>query len=242
MSIEKSIQKLREQIQQLKEEIEWVAEAPVTREEWKERVASWVDGMAAKADRTSSALLSLRSANPLTVRDADLLAIQASVAQVAGMTTVRSIDFSIAPHLTWLLGDAIKASMLAKVEAMDYVPGLPLAERPARLAQLKQDLRALEEKEEALICEAEANHMPIYRRSDADPAVVLNYDPKGTMNEPASRKVYASSAPLPEASPEFVAHQAAQSMAAAQYDAINATARMNQQVAAYAQAVKATAK
>lgn len=175
MSIEKSIQKLREQIQQLKEEIEWVAEAPVTREEWKERVASWVDGMAANADRTSSALLSLRSANPRTVRDADLLAIQTSVAQVAGQTTVRSIDFSIAPHLTWLLGDAIKASMLAKVEAMDYVPGLPLAERPARLAQLKQDLRALEEKEEALICEAEANHMPIYRRSDADPAVVLNY-------------------------------------------------------------------
>ena len=70
----------------------------------------------------------------------------------------------------------------------------------------------------------------------------VNYDPKGTMNEPASRKVYASSAPLPEASPEFVAHQAAQTMAAAQYDAINATARMNQQVAAYAQAVKATAK
>ena len=47
---------------------------------------------------------------------------------------------------------------------------------------------------------------------------------------------------LPEASPEFVAHQAAQTMAAAQYDAINATARMNQQVAAYAQAVKASAK
>lgn len=82
MSIEKSIQKLREQIQQLKEEIEWVAEAPVTREEWKERVASWVDGMTARAERTSSALLSLRSANPRTVRDADLLAIQTSVAQV----------------------------------------------------------------------------------------------------------------------------------------------------------------
>lgn len=194
MSLEKNIQNLREQIQQLKEEIEWVANAPVTRQEWKERVASWVDGMAAKAEKADNSLLSLRSANPQTVNRADLLNIETSVVQNAGASTVKSVEFSIAPPLTWLLGDAIKATLMTRVEAVDYVPGLPMAERPARLAQLKQDLRTLEEKEEALICEAEANRQPIYRRSDVDPAVVLNYDPQGTLNEPVSRKVYVSNA------------------------------------------------
>lgn len=242
MSLEKNIQKLREQIQQLKEEIQWVTEAPVTREEWKERVTSWVEGMAASASRTNSSLLSLRSANPKTVRDADLLRIETSVAQVAGQTTIRPLEFSIAPHLTWLLGDAIKEAMLAKVDAIDYVPGLPLSERPARIAQLTKELRVLEEKEEALICEAEASHLAIYRRADVDPAVVLNYDPNGSMTEALSRTVYVGSAPLPAPSTEFVAHQAAQSMAAAQSDAINATARMNQQVAAFAQAMRVNAR
>lgn len=213
MSLEKNIQKLREQIQQLKEEIQWVTEAPVTREEWKERVTSWVEGMAAKADRTSSAMLSLRSANTKVVRAADLLEIQTSVAQVAGLTTVRPLEFSIAPHLTWLLGDAIKAAMLAKVETIDYVPGLPMSERPARLDQLTKQLRVLEEKEEALICEAEASQQPIFRRSDIDPAVVLNYDPNGSMNEVPSRKVYVSSQrpPADPASEAAIKHAIGQS-------------------------------
>lgn len=242
MALLKEVQKLREQIQQLKEEIEWVATAPVTREEFKERVLSWVDGKAARAEKSEIGLMQLRSANPHTVMHADVLGVGTRTVNIAGRTDVLPIEFSIAPQLTWLLGDTIKETLLAKVEAMDYVPGLPMSERPERLAQLRQELRTLEEKEEALICESEASSQPVYRRSDADPAVVLSYDPKGTMAEIPSRRVYVSGAPLPAPSPQFAVHQATQSMVASQYDAVNAMANMNQKVAAYTQAVKASAK
>ncbi|RDI12454.1 hypothetical protein DFO48_10371 [Comamonas sp. AG1104] len=71
---------------------------------------------------------------------------------------------SIAPQLIWLFGDTIEKVFLAKVDAMDYVPGLPLTERTTRREQLTTQLRTLEEKEEELICEAELAHLPIYRR------------------------------------------------------------------------------
>lgn len=240
MNLVQNIQKLRDQIQQLKEEIEWVTTAPVTREEFKERVLGWVNDMAARAEQAARGLNCLRSPNPHTVNGADLLGVETRVTSIEGKTGVTPIEFSIAPQLTWLLGDAIKETLLAKVEAMDYVPGLPMDERPARLAQLGQELRALEEKEEALICEAEADNQKIYRRADADPAVVLSYDPQGTMIDAPPGKVRVSGAPLPAPNAAFTLHQATQSMVAAQYDAINATARMNQQVAAFTHAMNAT--
>ena len=103
------------------------------------------------------------------------------------------LNISIAPQLIWLFGDTIKKVFLAKVDAMDYVPGLPLTERTTRREQLTTQLRTLEEKEEELICEAELAHLPIYRRADADPAVVLAYDPDGDMGAQGARLVSVSS-------------------------------------------------
>ena len=198
MKFQQNIQKLRDQIQQLNEEVEWVSTAPVTREELKERVLAWVDSMATRAESAAIGLNDLRSPRPHTFNGADLLKVETRVVSIEGKTGVSPLKFSLAPQLTWLLGDAIKDSLLAKVDAMDYVPGLPMDERPARLAQLKQELRALEQKEEALICEAEANNLQIYRRADADPAVILNYDPEGTMIDAPLGKVRVSMhQPLP---------------------------------------------
>ena len=49
MDFVQKVNKLREQILQTKEEIEWVATAPVPREDFKAQVLRWVDAMAAKA-------------------------------------------------------------------------------------------------------------------------------------------------------------------------------------------------
>ncbi len=68
-----------------------------------------------------------------------------------------------------------------------------LTERTTRREQLTMQLRTLEEKEEELICEAELAHLPIYRRADADPAVVLAYDPDGDMGAQGARLVSVSS-------------------------------------------------
>jgi hypothetical protein len=57
-------------------------------------------------------------------------------------------------------------------------------ERPALLAQLKTTLRTLEQQEEAIICRAEELGDYIPRRDNADPAVVLAYDPEGKTNDP----------------------------------------------------------
>ena len=103
------------------------------------------------------------------------------------------LNISIAPQLIWLFGGTIKKVFLAKLDAMDYVPGLPLTERTTRREQLTTQLCTLEEKEEELICEAELAHLPIYRRADADPAVVLAYDPDGDMGAQGARLVSVSS-------------------------------------------------
>ena len=73
------------------------------------------------------------------------------------------------------------------------MPSLPLTERTTRREQLTTQLCTLEEKEEELICEAELAHLPIYRRADADPAVVLAYDPDGDMGAQGARLVSVSS-------------------------------------------------
>lgn len=175
MDFVQKVNKLREQILQTREEIEWVATAPVPREDFKAQVLRWVDAMAAKAVEAESSLFALRSCQPALLSVADPFRMQTSVSITGERPNVVPVKFSLSPMLAWAFGDLIKASLLAKVDAMDYVPGLPLAERPQRLKHLKEQLLQLEEKEEALICQAEAARVQIYRRADINPAVVLSY-------------------------------------------------------------------
>jgi hypothetical protein len=89
--------------------------------------------------------------------------------------------------LAWVMGDALVQRMHAEIDRLDYRPGPPLAERPARLAELKAALRKIEQQEEELICRAEDTGVIIPRRHDADPGVVLGFDPKGQMAEDRTR-------------------------------------------------------
>lgn len=73
------------------------------------------------------------------------------------------------------LGDKLLADLQAEIERM--APDLPApmddAERTARIAQLRRELRALEREEEALIAAEEMRGNAIERRVDADPVAVL---------------------------------------------------------------------
>lgn len=192
MTFVQKINKLREEIQQVNEELKWLKESPITKEEFKARVVDWVQIAANNADDAERRLTHLRHPDASAHRSA-MLEISTR-AHIPGGThpTVAPVEFSIAPQLTWLFGEQIKQALLAKIDSMDYVPGLPLAERPARRKQLEQNRRVLEEKEEALICESEEANAPVYRRAQADPAVVLAYDKDGVMGAEGERKVYVS--------------------------------------------------
>ncbi|WP_455556981.1 hypothetical protein [Comamonas sp.] len=196
MDFVQKINKLREQIQQIKEEIVWLDESPLSKEDFKARVVEWVERMSDHDPSMNSSLTWLRQPKA-HVHSSKLLSISANVRVAAGThPQVAPVQIALAPQLAWLFGEEIKQSLLAKVDAMDYVPGLPLSERPKRRQELLRNLRALEEKEEALICESEEAMVPVFRRVDADPAVVLGYDPESEMTE-RTRLVYASGAPLP---------------------------------------------
>lgn len=192
MDFVQKINKLREQIQQVKEEISWLENSPLSKEDFKARVVEWVDAVGLNSQDADNSLKWLRQPDA-KVHSSKMLNISARVrASGSEHSTITPIDISLAPQLVWLFGDQVKQALLAKVDSMDYVPGLPLLERPKRREQLLHSLRVLEEKEEALICESEEAQAPVYRRADADPAVVLGYDPLDDIDAEGTRKVYAS--------------------------------------------------
>lgn len=192
MDFVQKINKLREQIQQINEELNWLDESPLTKEEFKARIVEWVDSMMRNGKDAENSLQYLRTPKA-KLQNSKMLSLSAKVHFSGGThPSVDALDISLAPQLAWLFGDQVKQSLLTKVEAMDYVPGLPMAERPARREQLLQNRRLLEEKEEALICESEEAHAPVFRREDADPAIVLSYDPSAAMGAEGTRMIYAS--------------------------------------------------
>ncbi len=197
MTFVQKINKLREEIQQVNEELKWLKESPITKDEFKARVVDWVQIATNNADDAERRLTHLRHPDASAHHSAMLKISTRAHVPGGEHPTVAPVEFSIAPQLTWLFGEQIKQSLLAKVDAMDYVPGLPLAERPARRQQLLQNRRVLEEKEEALICESEEANAPVYRRAEADPAVVLAYDKDGVMGVEGERKINVSGQSLP---------------------------------------------
>lgn len=184
-TLHQDVDKLRDEIETVRDEIEWLASAPITPDELKARIEM---EMGAERPDTDSAralrgLLSpTRDAYSSTV--ADMFKAQARATYLGGTDpAIMPVEVQLGPMLTWLFGNELIKNIHAKVDAMAYTPGPPMAERPARRAQLLATLRQLEEKEEALICTGEAAGLWIARRGDADPAVVLGYDPKGVMTE-----------------------------------------------------------
>lgn len=211
------VAKIREEIARVHDECEWLERAQVPRDELKVRAAARIRAASEKFD---GGLALHQLAHPQG-SSAELL----TVTVPAHQGPVKEIDFT--PLLGWLMGtDALIELVHAKIDAMDYRPGPPLADRPARLAELRTEMRVLDEREEATIVRAEADGIPIPRRADADPAVVLCYRPDGEMAEgikfasaplapqrevnaepPAAARGAASPAPPAPPAPAYVGNQ-----------------------------------
>lgn len=179
------VAKLRIEIDRLRDEIEWVSTGLVPPDELKARASKHCQAMAQEFD-AARRLMSL--AHP-QAGSAEMQAMfRASSNVFVGGLSVASVNIDgIGPMLAWSLGDTLAQRMHAEIDRLDYRPGPPMEERPARLAELKAALRKLEQQEEKVICGAEGDGIIIPRRPDADPAVILSYDPDGKMAEDKMR-------------------------------------------------------
>lgn len=193
------VAKLRIEIDRLRDEIEWVSTAFVPPDELKARATKHCQAMAQEFD-AASRLMSLAHPHAGSAEMQAMFKLHSSVfigggrveqqgdntAFVAPTVSSANID-GAGQMLAWLMGDALAQRMCAEIDRLDYRPGPPMVERPARLAEMNAALRKLEQQEEALICGAEDTGIIIPRRLDADPAVILGYDPKGQMAEDRTR-------------------------------------------------------
>lgn len=172
------IAKLRADIEQCRDEINWLIEAPITKGELKSRAKECCKTLADKFDAP-------RHMGSLANPSAGLFEMQAMFRTSArvfipGKLDVTSADSEdVGPMLAWVMGETLVQRMHADIDCLDYRPGPPMAERPARLGELRATLRKLEQQEEALISRGEETGVFIPRRDDADPAVILAYDPDG---------------------------------------------------------------
>lgn len=194
------VAKLRIEIDRLRDEIEWVNTAFVPPDELKARATKHCQAMTQEFDATRR-LMSLAHPHAGGVEMQAMFKLHSSVfigggrveqhgdnktALVAPTVSGATID-GAGQMLAWLMGEALAQRMCEEIDRLDYRPGPPMAERPARLSEMKAALQKLEQQEEALICGAEDAGIIIPRRLDADPAVILGYDPKGQMAEDRTR-------------------------------------------------------
>jgi hypothetical protein len=183
------VSRLRHEIDRCREEIEWMASAPIPPDELKARVAEQCQTLAARFDG-SRHLAALAYPNGGVNELREMLTGSTRV-NVGGQVIV-PVDTEFGPLLAWLMGDVMVSRLHAEIDGMDYRPGPPMEERPARIVALKDEMLKLEQREEAIICQAEGMGVFIPRRPDADPAVVLAYDPTAQMAECRTRVGYAT--------------------------------------------------
>ncbi|MDO9010779.1 MAG: hypothetical protein Q7U78_03070 [Gallionella sp.] len=179
------VSKLRVEIDHLRDEIEWVTTGFVPPDELKARATKHCQAMAQEFN-AARRLMSL--AHPQSGGEEMKAMFRASSNVFVGGIPMACVNIDeIGPMLAWSLGDALSQRMCAEIDCLDYRPGPPTAERPARLIDLKAALKKLEQQEEKVICDAEKGGIIIPRRHDANPAVILNYDPDSKMSEDRRR-------------------------------------------------------
>lgn len=171
------VQKLRAEIAQTQEELEWLADAALPKSDLKAAIAASVASNLGD-EGTAGLLLQMAAADAGARGEAasQLLRVRASTRPEPHAPGVSSVDLDLAPLLALVLGkEAIIVALHQRVDALSYTAGPPAAERPAKRAKLRAELRRLETAEEAAIVAAEDAGEYIARRADADPAVILEY-------------------------------------------------------------------
>lgn len=185
-SIHHELARLRTDIERTRDEIDWLNVAQVPKDELKARIVESCKALAEQFNGPSRlGFLTHPAAGPMEMQ---AMFRTSTRVFIHGGPDVTSADFDVGPMLAWAMGDTLIKRLHAEVDCFDYRPGPPMAERPARLGELKAAMRALEQQEEALICRGEESGVYVPRRADADPAVVLAYEPDGKTYDPAAAR------------------------------------------------------
>ncbi|TCQ79562.1 hypothetical protein EDF68_104146 [Ochrobactrum sp. BH3] len=155
------VAKIRKKIQKLDTELIGVLAAPLPKDELVQRAIAEIDAIASKGAITIRP--TTRSHTPL--RLADRLTIS---------TTDRGgIVGDVGSFFTWLLRDAIVATISSEIEAMTFASSLSEESREAKLGELNAAKLELERAEEAVIQLAEKSGHAIPRRQEADPRAIF---------------------------------------------------------------------
>jgi len=79
----------------------------------------------------------------------------------------------VACLLAWLHGDELKAKLLASALPFAAESGMAADQRSERIRELEADLHRLEVDEERIVTGLEDRGIEVFRRPDADPAIIL---------------------------------------------------------------------
>lgn len=150
---------LRDKIISTKAELEALPDQPLPAVDAIARLESWITTQAARFDAA-------QAARAFTTQGAHIDVLQAQGLR----NTDASVQTDLAPLLCALFGGEIKARLGEAIQALPITPGPALAERPAILRRLTDEVDRLERGEERLIRES-GEALP--RRGDARPEIVL---------------------------------------------------------------------
>jgi hypothetical protein len=153
-----SLSQVRDQIAAKRKERDELAAAPLARSDIEMRIDSWLDQ---EAEKSFFATHAREFATP-GPREGSPLRLN---------LVYKHIDMG--PMLVSLFREKIRQAIL------DHLPeddGVPMADRPSRLARIENDIFRLEVHEEQLIEEAAEAGIELERRVDASPEAILSVE------------------------------------------------------------------
>lgn len=142
---------LHQDLEKVREELKRLDSSPIPHDELKARIATEIGHGLANPDGYDSCLLSAMASPARGLGDCtfdDMFVIK-NKADNKGMKNpgVLPIEIPLSLLLTWIFGAQRNTRINEKIDALEYTPGPPMAERPARRAELVAKLHQLEEKQ-----------------------------------------------------------------------------------------------
>ena len=154
------LESIRQQIVGIRQQIAEITGQPLTAAEIADAVNRTVDGWASRVD---GGWIGINIANGRAVDPAMLT------------TAAAGEEDKLTCLLAWLHGDTLKEKLLSA--SLPFASdGMSLAARAERVREMEGEVHQLEIEEEAAVCALEARGLDVYRRPDADPAIVLGID------------------------------------------------------------------
>jgi hypothetical protein len=161
----KRINDIRAKIRKAQLDLNHVEYASLTKAEAIQRLDAWIDHQANYYNAKGAVASFLRidsggHSDGLTVFSSD-----------------DGLETELAPLLCFLMGDMVRASMIRAFDMFDFSDSVKQTERRRMMAEMEKAINALEKREENMITQAEADGIHIDRRHNANPAVVLEWQP-----------------------------------------------------------------